>query len=89
MKIEWDAAKRRRVLSERGLDFAEAAAFFDGRPLLTVPSPRGDEERWLSIGELQGRMITVVWLWRQSAIRIVTMRRARHAEAERYRAAYR
>ena len=89
MEFEWDAAKQRRVLRERGLDFAEAAVFFDGRPLLTVPSSRGGEDRWLSIGELQGRMIAVVWLWRDHAIRIVTMRRARHAEAERYRAAFR
>jgi hypothetical protein len=86
--FEWDEAKREWVLRERGLDFLDAALLFDGRKLLSVPSPRGDEERWLSIGELDGRMIAVVWTWRDGAIRIVTMRRARNEEKRQYRAAY-
>jgi hypothetical protein len=59
MDFEWDEAKRHWVLRERGLDFLDAALLFDGRNLLSVLSPRGDEERWLSIGELDGRMIAV------------------------------
>ncbi len=61
MEFEWDEAKRRRLLRERGLDFLDAAALFDGRAVLSVPSPRGAEERWLTIGDLDGRTIAVVW----------------------------
>ena len=86
--FEWDETKRRWVLRQRGLDFLDAVAVFDGRPLLTVPSPRGIEERWLSIGDLEGRLIAVVWTWRSDAVRIVTLRKARNEEKKRYRALF-
>ena len=54
MDFEWSAAKRIAVLEARGLDFIDAEILFDGRPLHTVASPRGAEERWLSVGELNG-----------------------------------
>jgi hypothetical protein len=42
MEFEWSEAKRQWVLQERGIDFIRvASALFDGRPILTVPSPRG------------------------------------------------
>lgn len=88
MIFEGDEAKRRAVLRERGLDFLDAALLFDGRLLLTAPSPRGQEERWISVGEVEGRLIAVVWTWREQAIRIVTARRARNEEKRRYRALF-
>jgi uncharacterized protein len=86
--FEWDETKRRRVLDERGLDFIDGAAAFDGRPLLTVPARHESEERWLSIGEIEGRIVAVVWTWRGDNIRIITMRRARDEETKRYRALF-
>ena len=88
MEFEWWEAKRLAVLRERGIDFIDAPALFDGRPLLTVPSPRGAEDRWVSIGELNGRLLAVVWTRRNANIRIITMRRAGDGEAKRYRAAF-
>jgi uncharacterized DUF497 family protein len=85
MDFEWSDAKRTAVLEARGLDFIDAEILFDGRPLHTVASPRAAEERWLSVGELNGRLIAVVWTWRNETIRIITMRRARDAEKGRYR----
>ena len=89
MEFEWSEAKRLAVLAARGLDFIGGQLLFDGRPLYTVASPRGVEERWLSIGELNGRLTAVVWTCRDEIIRIITMRRARRAEERRYRALYR
>jgi len=88
MEFEWWDAKRLVVLAERGLDFIDAEALFDGRPLLSAPSPRGEEERWVSVGELDGVLVAVVWTWRGQAIRIITMRRARDGEKRRYHALY-
>lgn len=68
MDFEWSEPKRIAVLEARGLDFIDAEILFDGRPLYTVPSLRGDEERWLSIGELNGRLVAVVWTQRSAAI---------------------
>ena len=88
MEFEWSDAKRQIVVASRGLDFVDAEALFDGRPLLTAPSPRGEEERWVSVGELNGVLIAVVWTRRGQAIRIITMRRARDGEKKRYQALY-
>ena len=89
MDFSWDEAKRTSVLAERGIDFLRVAfSLFDGRPLLTVPTPRDEEERFLSIGPMEGKFFAVVWMWRDGTIRIVTARRARDAEEKRYRALY-
>ena len=87
MDFEWSEAKRIAVLETRGLDFIDAEALFDGRAIYTVASPRFAEERWLSVGELNGRLVAVVWTQRGEAIRIIT-RRARDEEKERYRALF-
>ena len=79
---------RPRVLEARGLDFIDAEILFDGRPLHTVASPRRAEERWLRVGELNGRLVAVVWTQRSDTIRIITMRRARNDEKQRYGALY-
>ena len=89
MEFTWDERKREWVLAERGIDFLRVAyALFDGRPVITVPTPRGDEERYLTVGPIEGKFFAVIWMWREGAIRIVTARRARHEEEKRYRALY-
>jgi uncharacterized protein len=77
------------VLAERGIDFLRvAASLFDGRPVLTVPAPRADEDRFLTVGIVNGKFFAVVWMWRDGAVRIVTARRARDEEEKRYRALF-
>ena len=89
MEFSWDEPKREWVLAERGIDFLRvASSLFDGRPLLTVPTPRGEEERFMSIGAMEGKIFAVIWMWREGTIRIVTARRARDEEEKRYRALY-
>jgi uncharacterized DUF497 family protein len=88
MEFEWSEAKRHAVLDARRLDFLDGRRLFDGRPICTAPSPREDEQRWISIGELDGEMIAIVWTWRGATIRIITMRKARDEEKRRYRALY-
>ncbi len=56
MDFEWSEAKRLWVLKERGIDFLRIAdALFDGRPILTVPSPRDGEDRFLSLVPIEGK----------------------------------
>jgi len=85
MEFEWSERKRLKVLSDRGLDFIDAGNIFDGRPVTSVASPRNYEDRWLNIAELHGLLVAVVWCRRGEKIRIISMRRARDAEARRYR----
>ena len=88
MEFEWSEAKRLVVLDARRLDFLDGCRLFDGRAICTAPSPRGGEQRRVSIGVLDGEVIAVVWTRRGEAIRIITMRKARDEEKRRYRALY-
>jgi uncharacterized DUF497 family protein len=87
VEFSWDEL-REWVLNERGIDFLRVAfTLFDGGPLLTVPTPRDDEERFLSIGPMGGKLFACR-LDVAGRRRIITARRARDAEEERYRALY-
>jgi uncharacterized DUF497 family protein len=68
--------------------FVDCGVIFDGRPLMTAPSPRGEEVRWISVGALNGVLIAVTWTWRGSRMRVITMRKARDGEKRRYQALY-
>ena len=80
MEFEWDEAKRRQNLAKHGIDFVDAQELFDGRPVLTRVSPRFEEERFITTGEIEGRFYTVVWTKRGETVRLISARRARHAE---------
>ena len=85
MDLGWDEAKRRRVLAERGLDFADAWMFFDGRPVVLTPSPRFGEERVCATADIEGRFLTLVFTWRGEMLRVITMRRSHAKEERQYR----
>ena len=86
--FEWDEEKRQKIRKERSLDFADAFQFFDGRPVIHQPTPRGDEERWKSTALFDGKFFTVVWMWRAAAIRVISMRRSHEQEEREYRSAF-
>jgi uncharacterized DUF497 family protein len=83
--FEWDETKRLRILHERGLDFEDAIRLFDGRPMVHALSRRNDESRIVSTAEVNGKLLTIVWMWRAANQRIITFRRAHNAEERAYR----
>lgn len=87
MRITFDRAKRDRTLRERGLDFAHAATVFAGRTL-TIEDRRHDygEDRYVTIGYLDDRMVALVWTPRGKARRIISMRKCNDREQTRYEA---
>jgi len=88
MQFEWDEKKRQSNLTKHSLDFLDAVDVFES-PHVRIPSSyEGDEERFLAIGMFQGRFVTVVYTHRETAIRIISFRRARHEERRRYQALY-
>src|ERR1700685_2796667 len=45
----FDPEKRIQTIKDRRLDFLDAIALFDGRPMLTARSDRNDEERYKTV----------------------------------------
>lgn len=87
MQVEWHEHKRLANIEKHGLDFLDAATIFDA-PHVIVPSAHASEKRFLAIGVMQGRFVTVVYTIRKPVIRIISFRRSRHEEREKYRALY-
>ena len=84
MRFEWDERKRRSNLEKHGLDFLDVIEVLEA-PHVVVPSTHeGGEERVLAIGVFAGRFVTVVYTTRSEAIRIISFRRARHEERQKY-----
>ncbi len=86
MRIEFDAAKRDQTLRERGLDMARADEIFAGATL-TAADDRRDygEDRFITIGFLDARMVVAVWTGRRGARRIISLRKANDREQALYR----
>ncbi len=87
--FEWDEFKRILTLESRGLDFAEAAAMFDGRSILTTVA-KSEVEAWcLTVGPLgDDKLYAVVWTERGENKRIISLRRASSDEKRTYHARY-
>jgi uncharacterized DUF497 family protein len=73
--FEWDDGKSRGNLGKHGIDFEDASEVFYG-PIILRQSNRNNEERWIAIGSLEDRLITVVFTRRADVIRIISARRA-------------
>ena len=86
MPFEWDETKRAANIAKHGLDLIAGALLFDGRAVVTYPSPRGGEERFVSVGVLTDELVALVWTRRDDSVRLISLRRARDGEKAAYRA---
>ena len=82
--FEWDDDKSSANLGKHGIDFDDASEVFYG-PIILRQSDRNNEERWIAVGSLEDRLITVVFTRRADVIRIISARRARKNEEREYR----
>lgn len=84
MQITFDAAKRKKTLAERGLDFTDAAVVFAGVTLEIEDTRKNyDEKRVICYGLLQGRMVVVGYTPRGADRHIFSMRKANEREQAR------
>lgn len=88
MIFEWDEGKRARNLDRHKLDLIDGQMLLDGRPVVTHPSPRGGEPRFVTTREIGGKFHSVVWTERAAATRLISFRRARDAEERAHRARF-
>ena len=82
-QFEWDGAKAEQIRLKHGIGFEDAAQALLDLALMR-PSPYGDENRFTSLCECNGRVIVVVWTPRDRAIRIISARPAGKNEKVQY-----
>jgi uncharacterized DUF497 family protein len=85
--FEWDPVKEEKNIRERGVDFAAASRIWGG-PILEKIDDRRDygETRISASGEVDGRLMVVVFTWRGTNRRIISARKANQREQRRFEA---
>ena len=82
--FELDVRKRRISKLKHGIDFAEAQALWmdDAHDEIAARHPR--EQRSLVLGRIDGKHWTAVVTRRGDRVRLISVRRSRAKEVERY-----
>ena len=83
--FEWDEKKSQRNLAKHDLSFQDAEAVFDG-PCTTFEDARFDygEQRFVTLGQLKGRVVVIAHTARGNNTRIISMRKANSHERRYY-----
>ena len=81
MKFSWDEAKRRSNLQKHNIDFIDAKYVFEG-PTFTYEDDRFvyGEQRFVTLGLLQGIPVSIVHTETNEEIRIISFRKATKRE---------
>ncbi len=84
MKFEWDEKKSGINLSKHGIDFKTAIKLWDDEDRIEVQLEFPIENRSILIGKIREKLWAAMYTRRNSAIRIISVRRARRKEANFY-----
>ena len=85
MKVEWDCQKAALNLAKHKIDFADAATVLTDDMAISIRDQASGEERFVTLGmDALGRVLVVVYTWRQDRIRIISARKATPKERRRY-----
>jgi len=86
MSYQWDPKKAVSNLKNHGIDFADAVGVFEDDWAMTIEEQDVEgEQRFVSIGmDFLGRVLTVVYTYRNSDIRLISARRAIKSERNIY-----
>ena len=82
--FEFNAEKSKTNRIKHGIDFIDAQRLWDDPLLLEIPAKTEDEPRYLVIGLIDGNHWSAVISYRDSAIRLISVRRARTEEVTLY-----
>ena len=87
MAFDWDPVKREANLQKHEVDFLDAVEVFDDaqRILEDTTRPEHGEQRTKAIGRVGAALLCVIFTDRGEERRIISARRARRDERERYR----
>ena len=85
MRFEWDEEKRAANLRKHGIDLVDAEAVFDGFTITTEDDRWSyGEQRLVTFGVLEGRVVAVVHTESEKIIRVISIRKATRSEERSY-----
>ena len=83
MRFTWDEAKRKRNLKDHGLDFIDAEQVFGGTTFTFEDDRfRYDEQRFVSLGLLEGIPVSIIHMETKDCIHIISFRKATKRETK-------
>ncbi len=85
MRFEWDEEKRLSNIRKHGIDFADVWRFFESERVIFIDN-RFDysELRFVSIGILAARIVTITYTENDEITRIATARKSTKNEQNKY-----
>ena len=82
---EWDRAKAKSNQEEHGVDFADAVQVFDNPCLTREDTDAVGDQVFVALGmDNLGRVLVVVYTYRQDRIRLISARKATRREGKEY-----
>ncbi len=84
LSFEFDSSKSGSNRLKHGIDFEEAQALWNDPMLLEIPAKIEDEQRYLLIGIIDIQHWSAVVTYRDSNIRLISVRRSRKEEVALY-----
>ena len=83
--VQWDSNKAASNFEKHGIDFADAATVLEDEFALTQEDDDHDEERFVTLGsDALGRILVVVYTWRDDEPRLISARPANRYERRQY-----
>jgi uncharacterized DUF497 family protein len=84
VEFEFDPEKSRKNKAKHRIDFQEPKNYGKTRARLKAISDYPGEQRIVRIGKIGSKIWTVIFTYRSSVIRIISVRRAHNNEQKRY-----
>jgi len=84
MAFEFDLSKSRANWEKHGIDFVRAQELWKDPERIQIPARTGTESRFLIVGKLDDKHWSAVVTYRESVVRIISVRRAWTKEVREY-----
>ncbi len=86
VEFEYDTNKSLSNKTKHGIDFDEARLLWDDKHLIVLPAKeKRGEVRYLVVGKIVDRYYSAIITFRGVKVRIISVRRSRENEIERYK----
>lgn len=84
MEFEYDPNKSAANKIKHGMDFEEARELWEDPNAIRIPARSDVETRFAAVGLIDGRFWTAFFTYRDTTIRIISVRRSREKEIAKY-----